>query len=170
MEDTGDGSMRIDLNDILPLEQRHRDVMLDLVLAWGALDGALGMLLSSVKGVPLDEGAMEFSALRSSAKLHQVCQALRDAPNGAEAARILKKHKRRLERHSQPRNRIAHSNCGGVWAVDPEYIVFLPFKKFAEGELTCEAIPIQEMERASRWGRAMTNLALKIEDAITKQV
>jgi hypothetical protein len=36
------------------LEQRHRDAMLDLVLAWGSLDGALGMLLASVQGKPLE--------------------------------------------------------------------------------------------------------------------
>ena len=161
--------MHIDPNDVLPLEQRHRDAMLDLVLVWGALDGALGMLLSSVRGVPLDEGAEEFSTLRSSAKLHQVCVALRESPKGEEAARMLRKHKKQLERRSQPRNRIAHSNCRGVWAVDPEYVVFLPFERFADGELTCEAIPIEEMERSTRWGRAMTDVALKIEGVISKE-
>jgi len=45
----------IDPNDImLDFEQRHRDAMLDLVLAWGSLDGALGMLLSCVLGIPFD--------------------------------------------------------------------------------------------------------------------
>ena len=46
----------IDPNDITPdLEQRHRDAMLDLVLAWGALEGALGVLLSCARGLPLDQ-------------------------------------------------------------------------------------------------------------------
>jgi hypothetical protein len=39
------------------LEQRHRDAMLDLVLAWGELDGALGMLLSVASGTPMADGA-----------------------------------------------------------------------------------------------------------------
>ena len=48
----------IDPSEIEPdLERRHRDAMLDLVLAWGELDGALGMFLSRVLGVPLVEGA-----------------------------------------------------------------------------------------------------------------
>ena len=53
--------------------------------------------------------------------------------------------------------------------MDPEYVVFLPFEKFADGELVCEAIPMQEMERASRWGQAMTDLTLKLEGMISKQ-
>ena len=161
--------MRIDPNDIEPLEQRHRDVMLDLILVWGALDGALGILLSSVRGMPLDVGAREFSTVRSSAKLQMVCQALGNVPGGAEAARILRKHKKQLERHARPRNRIAHSNCKGVWTMDPDFVVFLPFERFADGELVCEAIPIQEMQRAFRWGRGMTDLALKLEAAISSE-
>ncbi|KAF0170319.1 MAG: hypothetical protein FD162_3585 [Rhodobacteraceae bacterium] len=31
----------------LPLKPLHREAMLDLVLAWGTLDGVLGMLLQS---------------------------------------------------------------------------------------------------------------------------
>jgi hypothetical protein len=46
--------MHIDPNDIDPdLEQRHRDAMLDLVLAWGTLDGALGMALARLLGKPV---------------------------------------------------------------------------------------------------------------------
>ena len=74
--------MRIDPNDFEPLEQRHRDVMLDLILVWGALDGALGILLSSKRGMPLDVGAREFSTVRSSAKLQIVCEALGNVPGG----------------------------------------------------------------------------------------
>ena len=61
----------IDPDDITPdLEQRHRDAMLDLVLAWGSLDGALGMLLSRVLGVPLDQGAKLIGKLPNSASPH----------------------------------------------------------------------------------------------------
>ena len=46
------------IHDITPdLEQRHRDAMLDLILVWGALDIALGMLLSGAQGLPLEQGA-----------------------------------------------------------------------------------------------------------------
>lgn len=155
----------IDPNDITPhLEQRHRDAMLDLVFAWGTMDGALGMLLSRVLGVPIVEGAELIGKLRGSAKLEKVRKALRNVPGGADAARIMKKHKKDYERHSGVRNRIAHSHCAGVWTRDRDFIVFAVFEKFEDNALAVDAIPIQEMQRATRWGKAMTALALKLAD------
>ena len=157
----------IDPDDITPnLEQRHRDAMLDLVLTWGSLDGAFGMLLSSVRGLPLDQGAEQIGRLPSSAKLAKVCKVLRDAPGGA---RIMKKHKKNYELYSRPRNRIAHSNCVGVWTRDRDFIVFATFEKVADNELAIDCIPIQEMQRATRWGRAMRDLALKLADAFSAE-
>ena len=142
--------------------------MLDLVLAWGSLDNAFGMLLSAALGKPLDEGAEQFSKLPSSDKLQRVCTILKQAPNGEDAARKLRRLKRQLEKHSKTRNRIAHSHCIGIWALDPEYIVFLPFEKVSDGELVCELIPIEEMKRAIRWGHKMRDLVLKLEDTYVK--
>ncbi len=138
--------------------------MLDLVLAWGTMDGALGMLLSRVLGVPIVQGAEIIGKLRGSAKLEEVRKALRNAPGGADAARIVKRHKKHYERHSFPRNRIAHSRCVGVWTVNQDFIVFAAFEKVGDNNLALDAIPIQEMQRATRWGKAMTALALKIAD------
>ena len=155
----------IDPNDITPdLEQRHRDAMLDLVLTWGTLDGALGMLLSRVLGVPFDQGAELMSKMPSSARMAEVRKVLRNAPGGADAARIVKKHKKNYERYSFARNRIAHSHCAGVWTRDQDYIVFAPFKKFEDNLLAVDAIPIQDMQRATRWGRTVTAMALEIVD------
>ncbi len=160
----------IDPDDITPnLEQRHRDAMLDLVLAWGSLDGALGMLLSCVRGLPLDQGAELIGRRPSSAKLAEVCKVLRNAPGGADAARIMKKHKKNYELHSRPRNRIAHSRCVGVWTQDRNFIVFATFAKVTDNELAVDLVPIQEMQRATRWGRAMKDLALKLADALSAE-
>ena len=161
----------LDPDDITPdnitpdLEQRHRDAMLDLVLAWGSLDGALGMLLSRVRGLPMDQGAELIGRRPNSAKLAEVCRVLRNSPGGADAARIMKKHTKNYELHSRPRNHIAHSHCAGVWTQDRDYIVFAVFEKVADNKLAVDAIPIQEMQRATRWGRAMTAMALKLVDA-----
>ena len=158
----------IDPDDIMPeLEQRHCDAMLDLVLAWGSLDGALGVLLSCVQGLPLDQGAELIGKLPSLAKLAKVCKVLRKAPGGADAARILKKHNKNYELHSRPRNRIAHSHCVGVWTRDRDFIVFAAFEKVADNELALYAIPIEEMQRATRWGRTMRHMALKLADVIS---
>ena len=158
--------MPIDPNDIAPdLEQRHRDVMLDLVLTWGTLDGALGMLLSRVLGVPFVEGAELIGTSSNAAKLTKARKILRNAPGGADAARIMKKHEKTYERYSFPRNRIAHSRCAGVWMQDRHFIVFQNFEKVGDDELAVYAIPIEEMQRATRWGRAMTHFALKLAGA-----
>ncbi len=160
----------IDPDDITPdLEQRHRDAMLDLVLAWGSLDGAFGILLSRVQGLPLDQGAELIGRLSSSRKLEEVCKVFRNTPGGADAARIMKKHKKNYELHSRPRNRIAHSRCVGVWTRDRDFIVFATFEKVGDNELAVDATPIQEMQRATRWGRAMRDMALKLADALSAE-
>ena len=157
-------------NDTTPdLEQRHRDAMLDLVLTWGALDGALGVLLSCVQGLPLDQGAELIGRRPNSAKLDEICKVLRNSPGGADAARIVEKHKKHYELHAHPRNRIAHSRCRGVWTQDRNFIVFMTFEKVADNELAVDLIPIQEMQRATRWGRAMSDLALKLADALSAE-
>ncbi len=156
----------IDPNEIEPdLERRHRDVMLDLILAWGELDGALGMFLSRVLGVSFVQGAELIGRVSGSAKLAEVVKIIRDVPNGADAARNLRKHKKNYERYSIPRNRIAHSKCVGIWTRNKDFIVFAVFEKVDDNLLALDAIPIQEMQRATRWGKAMTALALKIADA-----
>jgi hypothetical protein len=159
----GHSSVQIDPNDIdLVLEQRHRDAMLDLVLAWGSLDGALGMLLSRLLEKPFDQGAELIGRASSSLRLAAARIILRNAP---EAARIIKRHKNNYERHSRPRNRIAHSHCAGVWTRDREFIVFQVFEKVGENELALDVIPIEVMQRATEWGREMTALALRLADA-----
>ena len=156
----------IDPSEIEPnLERRHRDVMLDLILAWGELDGALGMFLSRVLGVSFVQGAELIGRVPGSAKLAEVVKIIRDVPNGADAARNLRKHKKNYERYSIPRNRIAHSKCVGIWTRNQDFIVFAVFEKVDDNLLALDAIPIQEMQRATRWGKAMTALALKIADA-----
>lgn len=148
------------------LEQRHRDAMLDLVLAWGELDGALGMLLSAASSIPMADGAQKFGRLPGSEKLQQLFKAVRAHPNGTNAAKQIRKHKKAYELHSFPRNRIAHSKCLGINRLDRDFILFAAFEKYGDDELIIDAIPIQVMERATRWGKAMTGVALKIVDRI----
>lgn len=147
-------------------EQWHRDAMLDLILAWGSLDGALGMLVARVLNVPLDEGAEIIGKTSGSARLDTVRRVLREAPGGIDAARMMKRHKKNYERHSFIRNRIAHAHCAGVWRRDRNFVLFAAFEKVGDGALAFDAIPIDEMQRATRWGWAMRNLAIKLTQAI----
>lgn len=156
----------INPDEIRPnLAEMHRDAMLDLVLAWGSLDGAFGMLLSTVAGLPLDKGAEKIGKLSGSAKLLEIRKVLMQVPGGKNAARTISKHKKAYERHSRVRNRIAHSHCVGTWMRDENFIVFAPFEKAGDGLLAVEAISIQEMRRATKWGQAMKALAIKLSNS-----
>ena len=100
--------------NIIPLEQHHRDAMLDLILAWGNLDGALGILLSTARGLPLDQGAAKFGRSSNPDKLEKLCQWLRKQPGGVVTAGKLEEHISFYRKYSEPRNCIAHSKCVGV--------------------------------------------------------
>lgn len=149
--------------DNLPLERRHRDVMLDLILAWGTLDGALGILLSTAGGLALDRGAEKFGRSGNPAKLKKLCGWLRELPGGANAASKLEKHVSLYEKYAEARNAVAHAKCLGVAKDDSEYVVFLKFEKHVDGELLCLKIPLREMREATRWAEALSDAALKME-------
>jgi hypothetical protein len=146
----------------LPLEQKHKEAMLELILAWGALDTALGMLVSYTLGIPMVEGAEKIGKLPASAKLQKIYKILRDAPNGEEAAKTIKKYKNTYEKYSLLRKPIAHSKCIGVKSDDNNSIVFLAFEKHGENELAVGIISICQLEQAAQWGRELIKVIDKI--------
>jgi len=155
----------IDPDDIdQELEQHHRDAMLNLILAWGSLDGALGMMLARVLGITMIEGAEIVAKMPASARFAEMRRLMLRASAGESVARMLKKHKKSYERHSQTRNFIAHSHCAGIWTKDRDYVVFATYEKVGPDELAVDAVPIQEMHKATAWGGAMCKLALAIAD------
>lgn len=147
------------------LKPEHREVMLDLVLAWGRLDCALGQLLGSMKGMTMPEAAEAIGKMNGSGKLDEISRILKANPNGEAAAKIVRKHKKTYEKHSKPRNRIAHAACVGYWTIDPEYVVFAIFEKEGDDGLAVEIIPLQEMQRATKWGKAFTRIVERMIDA-----
>jgi len=148
----------------LELEPRHREVMLDLILAWGSLDGGLGMMLARVLGIPMVDGAEFIAKMPASARFAEMRRLMLKAPDGGEAARMLKKHKKSYERYSQFRNFIAHSHCAGIWTKDRDYVVFATYERVNADGLAIDAVPLDEMRRATVWGRAMCRVALAIAD------
>jgi len=104
-----------------------------------------------------------------SAKIAGIVKILQDARVGGPAARIMEKHKKSYERHSKPRNRVAHSKCLGIWTRDREFVVFAVYEKAGDELLAIEAIPVAEMYRATRWGKAMTLLALKSAEVLPSE-
>lgn len=145
-----------------PLKQHHRDIMLDLVLAWGSLDGALTQLVSALKGTPLHEEAERIGKANGSTKLTEIVRLLRSIDGAENAARKFRKHKKDYEKYSNARNRIAHGHCSGYLASDERYVVFLVAEHYGDGDMAIEAISIEEMILATTFGKALTILILSI--------
>ena len=138
----------------LPLKPLHREAMLDLVLAWGTLDGALAMLLAHVMGLPYHEAADTIGKQNGSGKLAEMIRLIKQRDSAEDAAKFLKKHIKLYERHSKSRNKIAHGHCAGYLLADENYVVFAIFERVAEENLAVDAVPVEEMERATKWGEA----------------
>ncbi|RLP21992.1 hypothetical protein [Mesorhizobium sp. YM1C-6-2] len=162
-----DTPVSIGIDDIVlsRLTDAQRDVMLDVILVWGKLDGAMGMMVAKALGKHPVEGADFVKDMSTSSRFLEIYKQLKDHPGGQAAARTMKKHKKKYELWSKVRNRIAHSNCVGHLRGRPDWIVFQLYQREGEG-LAIEATSIEEMKNAIRWGRAMTDLALKVSEPI----
>ncbi len=147
-----------------PVLEKHREAMLDLILAWGSLDGALGMMLSVFRGLPMPVGAEEMGKLPGSAKIEEMIKRLKESPTGIDAAKVLKKHKKTYEKFSVTRNKIAHSHCAGYSLENDDYIIFAVFERVGEDNLAVDAVPIDQMKRATNWGQEFTSVLLKMID------
>jgi hypothetical protein len=146
------------------LPQAARDAMLDCILAWASLDGALSMLWARVSDKPLVDAADAIGRSPATSKLVQM-RAIAKEVGAHEAATILKQYKRAYETHVKIRNCIAHSRCAGVWTANPAYCVFMVFERRAGDELGIDLIPIHEMRRSTEWAETMTVRALELAAA-----
>lgn len=131
---------------------RHRDIMFDLILTWAKIDGAIGAMIASALGLPISDAAFLLEGWSTSARFNELIKTLKHVPGAEDAAKRFRRYKKTYERFSRIRNRIAHAACAGYLREDPEYIVFLVFEKWADGQMTAESIPIDEMQAADRWG------------------
>lgn len=146
------------------LPQATRDALLDCILAWGSLDGALSMLLARVSGLSFPEAAEAIGRESGTAKLNKMRELMLE--RGAnEVAAVIRKHKKTYEKRIVPRNRIAHARVAGVWTKDPDYIVFAVFERHLTDQLAIDLIPIQEVRRSTHWARALIDMALTLVDA-----
>ena len=144
------------------LKPFHREAMLDLVLAWGTLDGALAMLLAHLMRVPYHEAADNIGKQSGSGKLAEMIRLIKQLDSAEKAIKFLKKHKRLYERHSKPRNKIAHGHCAGYLLADDNYVVFAIFERTGQEGLAVDAVPVEEMERATKWGEAFTTFIVNM--------
>lgn len=153
----------------LPLKDFQRNAMIDLVLAWGTLDGVLGMLLGKFLNLPLQEAADEIGKQNGSAKLAEVIRIISQLDAGKAFANQLRRHKKTYEKYSKPRNRIAHGHCAGYLTSDENYVIFAVFERVDIEYLAADAVPIEEMERATKWGQMFAAWLLRILERLDSE-
>jgi hypothetical protein len=116
-----------DLSDLQPeLSPRARETMLDLILAWAHLDGALSMWVAVKFHVPFDKLSLLLPKQDGASKLLKLKRLYKLEGNGGMASKA-QGFKDDYEREVYPRNIVAHSKCLGSLVSDPSKIVFQTF-------------------------------------------
>lgn len=138
-----------------------RLLMLDLVLIWARVDTAIGQLSSHMFNLQPSIGAVLFKRMRVPDKigrLRDLCLHI-GSEDGAKHFQHMKKS---YEKHSKPRNLVAHAACIGMLKDKSETLVFLPFEaepKF--GHLAIELVTGETIREAVRWGESIEDNAIK---------
>ena len=145
----------------LPLDRRHRDAMLVLILEWAKIDGALGLFLSLLHEFTPEDGALLIQGMKAAQVFQDARKVVRDKPGGQEYARKFGKMKKLYEAHAPVRNRIAHATCLGVDGDDPNLILFIRFAADNDG-LIAEEISLNQINDAIDFAR---NLNRYLEEA-----
>ena len=150
----------------MPLKQFQRDAMLDLILAWGSLDGALTMLVAAITGEDLCDAADRIGKLKGSMKLLEIATILEGYESGTDIAKNFRRQKKKYEKHSKSRNRIAHAHCVGFLKSDEQFVVFLCVEREGKDQMAIEAIPVEEMSSATNYGNLLMTYAIQTEEKI----
>jgi hypothetical protein len=140
--------------------------MLDLILAWGSLDGALTMLVAAFKGEPLHVAVDRIGKEKASCKLLEIARILESDKRTAAFAKKVKAQKKQYEKYARARNRIAHSHCCGYLLSDDKYIVFAVAEPEGDNQLAVEAIPIKCMKDATKFGQNLRVFAFRTSEKI----
>ncbi len=149
-----------------PLKQFHKDAMLELILAWGTLDGALTILVAAFMGEELHIAAKRLSKVKGTAKLLEIARILETNEQGVEFANKFKKQKKHYEKFSKPRNRIAHAHCVGYLLSDDKYLVFAVAEPEGIDQMAIEAISVESITAAAEYGRTLTAFASRTAEKI----
>ena len=150
-----------DINPELPPSLRN--VMLDLVLAWAELDGAISMMSSAIFGLNPTTGSLLMGKMRVSEKLERVVK-LHKAFSQSDGANTVKRIKTDYERLARARNLIAHSKCVGVLQSDSTSLMFATFEAPKHGELALYRLTLGEMNAGIAYAKRLTVRCLQIVD------
>jgi len=98
--------------------------------------------------------------MSSTSKLAETIKILRSQAGGVDAAAKLRRYKRNYERFSKTRNLVAHGHCAGHLRSDPTLLIFQTFEKVEHDVLAVYEVPMEELARATTWGRELRDVLL----------
>ena len=78
----------------------------------------------------------------------------------------IKAMRRGHEKHVGPRNTLAHSSFRGTLKHEPDRLIFAAYEAVKLGELAIDAVPIEVMDRSSRWAHTLAERVEKIMDGL----
>lgn len=147
------------------LSQAAKDAMLDLILAWAHVDGALSLWVGFKFGVRADKAAILLGRSDAQSKLLKLQRlyALEGADQVVAQIRAIRKS---YEKQVAPRNIVAHASCRGCLRSEPDRIVFAAYEAVKLGELAIDAVPIEVMERSTRWAHLLAQRVEQITNEL----
>jgi len=158
---------------VMPLEASHRDVMLNLILCWAEIDGAVRILLADVSGIPLTEAANKFGFSSSAKNLKQIRRAFGSCEGFADSTIVsekLHKYEAAFNEYSDIRHAIAHSKCLGYYMTNREYILFSTFKQVSSEMMALDWIKVSDMQAAITWGNEYRKLLTRLSEILHSRV
>lgn len=142
-----------------PLTPQARDIMLDLILVWGRLDGAVSAWAGAVFGINPDRATVLFAYSAVPQKLQKM-QGYAKLMGRIEEVATIKKFRSDYEKNAKPRNLIAHAYCRGMDPRNAGRLIFMPYEAVEAGGLAVDSIHLDSLRQSIEWGQAATNLAL----------
>ncbi|MEL6828825.1 MAG: hypothetical protein AAFO63_01685, partial [Pseudomonadota bacterium] len=125
------------------------------------------MLVAAFTGEELYQATDRLQKLNGSMKILEVVRLLESSRRTHEYAKAFKKQKKRYEKHCKPRNRIAHAHCAGYLKNDDQYVVFAVAERAGDTNLAIEAIPVEQMKAATKYGRTLTAFSVQTSEKIS---
>jgi hypothetical protein len=135
--------------------------MLALILAWAHLDGALCLWVARKFGVRDDYVAILLGRADSQAKLSRL-QKLYTLEGDQEMAAEIRRMRKAHDKHVTSRNTVAHSSFRGSLKREPDRLIFAVYEVAQLGELSIHAVPIEEMDRSTKWAHRLAERIEKI--------
>lgn len=155
---------RFDESDLdRSVSQEARDAMLDLILRWASLDGAVSQLYAGVFQKADEDHADEIASIPLTQKLREIQVALR--PHIPKLAATLNKLKKQCERYRQARDTVAHCHLAGTLRSRPDCLVFLRYRQHKAGGLMVDAMPLGVIAESTRFAVHLRDVVHRIDAA-----